>query len=157
MRKTEKIIAGLLTMAFGVLFILLKGEMVSALMTVLGVALVVFGVMDLIAKNVVAGVVKLVLAALVILFGWVFVHAVLYLLGAALLVVGILALYELIKKRVSFCSRDLKSWLVYLKPVVCMLIGLLLFFNGFDWIFVLVGTVTVIEGGILFFDAIRGD
>ncbi len=157
MKKTEKIIAAISTMLFGVLFLVLKGEMISVLMTVLGVALVVFGVMDLVFARVVAGVIKLVSALLVVLFGWVFVSAVLYLLGALVLIVGILTLYDLIKKRTPLCLRNWQSVLTYLRPVVCMLIGLLLFFNGFGWIFILAGLFTILLGGLWLFDVLLVD
>ncbi len=157
MKKTEKIIAAILTMVLGVLLIVVRGNMISILMTVLGAALLVFGVIDLINKLIPAGVVKLVCSVLVIVFGWVLVSAVLYILGAFLVIVGILVLYELIKNKVCCSFNDWNSLLIYAKPCVCILIGVLLFFNGVGWIFVLAGIVTAIEGGLLLIDALKNN
>ncbi len=157
MKKTEKLIAALATMALGVLLLIMKGDMISILMTVVGVAAIVLGVIDLINKAVPAGVVKIVVGLLIILFGWVLVSAVLYILGAILIIVGILVLYELIKKCTKLVLSDWSSILKYAKPVVCILIGLLLFFSGFEWVFILAGIITVIEGSLILIDALKND
>jgi len=157
MKKTEKLIAALATMALGILLLIMKGNMISILMTVVGVALIVLGVIDLINKAVPLGVVKIVVGVLIILFGWVLVSAVLYIMGALLIVVGILVLYELIKNRTKLLFHDWASVLKYAKPVVCILIGLLLFFSGFEWIFIIAGIITVIEGALILVDALKND
>ncbi len=157
MKKTEKVVAALLTMALGVLLLIMKGEMISILMTVVGIALIVLGVIDLLNKAVPAGVVKVVVGALIILFGWVLMSAVLYIVGALLIIVGILVLYELIKCKTRFSFYEWTSVVKYAKPVVCILIGLLLFFNGVEWIFIIAGIVTMIEGGLLLIDALKND
>ena len=55
MNKTEKIIAAVATMAFGVLLIVLQGKFIGLLMTVAGICLIVWGVLDflhhLMSKN----------------------------------------------------------------------------------------------------------
>ena len=93
MKKTEKIISALLTIALGVLLIVLKGNVISILMTVLGLGLITFGVFDFFHNLVPPAVIKTVIGAIVILCGWVIVEAVLYVLAAALFIVGILLLY----------------------------------------------------------------
>ena len=77
MKRTEKIVSGLLTIALGVLLIVLKGSVVSILMTVLGVGLIAFGLVDLWNRLIPPAVVKMVVGAIVILCGWVIVEAVL--------------------------------------------------------------------------------
>ena len=105
MKKTEKIVSALLTIALGVLLIVLKGSVISILMTVLGVGLIAFGLVDLCNRLIPPAVVKIVVGAIVILCGWVIVEAVLYVLAAALLIVGILLIYEKIKNK-SPCSDE---------------------------------------------------
>ena len=155
MKKTEKLIAALLTIALGVLFLVLKEDVVSIAMTVLGVALIVLGVLDLIAKNIPLGVVKGVVGVLVIVFGWLLTKAVLYIVGGLLLIVGILGIFELCKRKVGFKGVD--ALLQYVKPIICIVIAILLFLNGLNWVFIIIGIVTVVEGGILLIDAIRND
>jgi hypothetical protein len=159
MKKTEKIIAAALTIALGVLLIILKASVVSILMTVLGVGLIALGIVDLVHKLVPPSVVKIVAGAVIILCGWVIVRAVLYIVAALLLVAGIILLYEKIKAKA--CMSTLwKTVCDYAVPVVFILIGLLLLFNQgntMNWVFVLSGIFTVIEGGLLFVNAIAED
>lgn len=151
MKKTEKIIAALLTIAVGVLLIVLRGALVSILMTVLGVGLIAFGILDLIDRLITPAVVKIVVGVVVIVCGWVIVEAVLYVVAAALIIAGILWLYEKLKR--GFCFTN--AWqliLDFAAPVLCLLIGVLLLFNQGNtvaWVFVAGGIFTVAEGGLL--------
>ncbi len=151
MKKTEKIVSALLTIALGVLLIILKGSVVSILMTVLGVGLIAFGLVDLCNRLIPPAVVKIVVGAIVILCGWVIVKAVLYVLAAALLIVGILLLYEKIKNK-TVCPTLWQTICEYAVPVVFILIGIFLLFNQGNtvhWVFILSGAFTIIEGGLL--------
>ena len=157
MKKSEKIISALVTMALGVLLIILKANIISILITVLGLGLIVLGCLDLFHKLIPPGVIKIVVGVVIILCGWVIVSAVLYVLAAILLIVGILTLYEQIKKKP--CGELWKMICSYAVPVVFIIIGLLLMFNQgntVDWVFILSGILTVAEGG-LFLVNIFGD
>ena len=90
MKKTEKIISALLTIALGVLLITLRGKFISILMTVLGLGLIAFAVLDLCNRLVPPAVIKAVVGIVIILCGWTIIEAVLYILAAILLVAGIL-------------------------------------------------------------------
>lgn len=159
MKRTEKIVSAGLTIALGVLLILLKADIISILMTVLGVGLIALGVMDLVHKLVPPAVVKLVSGAVVILCGWVIVSAVLYIVAAMLLVAGIILLYEKIKGKVCFSSKW-KTVCDYAVPVLFILIGLCLLFNQgntVNWVFIISGIFTVAEGGLLLITAFSED
>ena len=159
MKKTEKIIAAALTIALGVMLIVLKADVISIGMTVLGVALIVFGVLDFINKMIPPGVVKSVIGVVVIICGWAFVHAALYVLAALLLIAGILLLYEKIKNRA--CGVNLFYTICeYALPTVCIIIGSLFLFNQgktVNWVFILGGIFTVVEGGLILVDAFSND
>ena len=151
MKGSEKIVAGLLTIALGVLLIVLKGSVVSILMTVLGVGLIAFGVFDLFNQLIPPAVVKLVVGAILILCGWVIVEAVLYVLAAVLIILGVLILYEKIKSK-SVCPLLWQTICDYAVPVVFIMMGILLLFNKGStvaWVFVFSGVFTIIEGGLL--------
>jgi hypothetical protein len=156
MGKKEKLITAAIAIALGILFIVGKSSIINVLMTVVGVTMIIFGVIDIVNKSVPLGIIKIVIAAVLIVFGWVFVSAVLYLLGAGLIILGILLFYELIKNRVT-CVGDWGAVMQYVEALVCILIGLLLFFNGFDWIFVVAGIVTIVEGVVIFVEALKND
>ena len=157
MKKSEKVIAALLTMALGVLFIVLKDQFISLLMTLAGVSLIVLGLIDLINKLVPPAVVKLVTGALVILCGWVIVEAVLYIIAGILLVFGILLLYYKIKNNV--CGINLwQTILEYVTPAICIAVGILLLFHTgkvVNFVFITSGCLALIEGGLILYEALR--
>jgi uncharacterized membrane protein HdeD (DUF308 family) len=153
MGKTEKILSSIFTIALGVLLIVMKGEMISVFMTVLGIALIVLGIIELLQKCVTPAVIKIVFGGLIIFFGWTIVTAVVYIIAAMILIVGILSLYDCIRFKLrSLSDEELVRTL--LTPVVCILIGLTLFFNQWDWIFVLAGILTVLEGGVILWNVL---
>ena len=65
MKRTEKMLSAALTITLGVLLIILKANIISILMTILGVGLIVLGVMDLIHKNTAVGICKLVVGGVI--------------------------------------------------------------------------------------------
>ena len=155
MRKTEKIIVAVLTMALGVLLVVLKADVISILMTVLGVALIVFGIIDLLDKRIPPAVIKAVSGALIILCSWVAVGVVLYVVAAVLLVLGILTLYEKIKVS-AHCIVLWQTVCHYATSILFIVIGILLLFNknnGAEWVFVVSGICTVLQGGLVLLDA----
>ena len=159
MKKTEKLISALATITLGVLLLILQGGIVSIIMTVLGVGLIVFGVIDLINKNFPHAVVKIVCGVVIIICGWVIVSAVLYVLAGLLLIAGILLLYEKIR-----CGKKaetlLKTIIEYAIPVLCIVIGILLMFNQNNTVklvFIFGGILTIIEGGLLLAGAVLDD
>lgn len=156
MKKTEKIIAAILTMAVGVLLIVLQNNFIGLLMTIAGVCLIVLGALDVFHREVPPAVVKIVTGALIIVCGWALIEAVLYIVAALLLIAGILLLYDKIKKRVV-CDTLLLTALEYAVPSLFVLIGFLLLFHqavAIEIIFVFSGILTLIEGGVLLANAL---
>ena len=159
MKVSEKIISAILTLVLGILFIVLKGQVVSIAMTILGVLLIVLGIMNLTTKLVAPGVVKIVVGALIILFGWVLVSAALYILAALLLIFGILQLYARIKIKLNTKgARIIDTIFAYALPVICIVIAFFLFFNQggtVDWVFIVAGVFTIIEGILMLANGLR--
>ena len=156
MKQSEKIIAACLMIAVGILLVVLKDDMISILMTILGVGLIVLGVMDLIARRIPLAVVKLVCGVFIIVCGWVIVNAVLYVIAAALLILGILLVYYKIKKRVRG-RTPFHTVCEYAVPAFYIAIGLLLLFHksaAVEIILIICGVLTVIEGGVFLFNAV---
>ena len=155
MKKTERIIAAVLTMVVGVLLIAMQDKFIGLLMSIAGACLIVLGVVDLCHRYVPPAVVKMVSGVLIIVCGWVLVEAVLYIVSAMLLIAGILVLYDKIKKRVR-CDTVFKTVLEYVMPSMFILIGgVLLFHQAFalEIIFVITGILTLLDGGILLLEA----
>ena len=159
MKRTEKMIASLLLIALGVVLAVLQGDLISILMSALGIGLLVLACMDLYQRNTLSAVIKAVVGVMVIFFGWVLVSAVLYLIAAALIVLAIVWIYERLK--CNACKENL--WRVvmqYVQPLLLFCIGVLLLFNQGEtvaWVFIISGVLTVIEGGLLLANALISD
>lgn len=159
MKKSEKLLAAIVTMVLGVLLIFLKGKCIGLMMTVAGLSLIVLGVIDVCKRCVPLAIIKFVVGLLIILCGWLTLSAVLYVLSAMLLIAGFLLLYDKIKKRPIYVNRCL-TWLEYAKPALCISIGFLFLFHTkkiLNIILITGGIFIVIIGGILLFFALNED
>ena len=133
-----------MTLALGILFIMLKGEVVSIGITVLGVALIVTAIIDLCRKSFVGGAIKAILGIAVLVIGWTIIDIAILVLGIVLLVYGILELV----KRITAKKKGQKAWAVvlgFIEPVVCIVASLLLIKSG-----TAVVDLTILIAGILF-------
>lgn len=160
MTKTQKIIFASLIIAFGLLLCFLRGNIISISMTVLGVALIVFGVIDLWNNRIPPAIIKIVSGAAVILCSWVVVGAVLYILGASLIVLGTLLVYEKIKARTCTCCSVWDYIYHYALPGLLLIIGVVFLFNNGNkagWVFIINGILFMLLGGGLLVDAFLQD
>ena len=157
MTKTQKILSALFTILLGVMLIILQGEIISIAVTVLGIAFITLGVLELFQKNFPRSVIQLVVGCIVIIFAWTLVGAVLYLLAGLLLIIGILTVYEKWRRR-GFCGVWYHAFIDYAVPILCIAIGIILLFNKGNtasWVFVVSGSITIVEGGFLLADALQ--
>ena len=158
MKNSEKMISAILTIILGILFIVLKEQVIGIGMTILGVLLIVAGVLDLIgSKQTYSAVVKIVIGVLFIVFGWTIVSAVLYILAALLLVYGIYLFYDRIKTHMKGANL-LSTIITYVEPALFILIAFFLFFNQggtIEWVFIVSGIFAIIEGALMFLDALK--
>ena len=157
MTKTEKLIVSIVTITMGVLLIALQDVVVQVITSIAGIMLLVLGVLDVLSKDTLIGMIKFVFGVLVLALGWLIVSAVLYVLAVAVIVLAVWWIYELWR----VCCIRPKSWLFalrYLQPVLLIAIGVLLFFHqgeNTEWLFVMSGIFTVVEGALLFGAAIK--
>ena len=155
MKVSERIIFALVTITLGVLLIAWRGDIIQVLMTVLGIALLVLGVLDWIERGVKIAAIKLFLGVLSLAFGWLLVPAVSYILATALVLFAVYLAVDFFRcgNKISLAFRSISLWI---KPVLFFLMGLFLFLNNggdADWAFVLVGVMAVPLGGILLAEA----
>ena len=147
-QKQNKLVSAALTIALGVLFILLKGQVVSIAMTVLGVALIVLAVLDLTHNLITPAVVKAVVGVVVLVFGWAFISVALYIMGALLLIYGVLQVISAF--RAAFFGKNiLLTVLSLVEPAICIFAGVCLFFNqggAIAWVFTVSGVFLIIDG-----------
>ena len=79
--------------------------------------------------------------------------------AAILLIVGILMLYDKIKKRL-YCAHLFHTICEYAMPSLFILIGFMFLFhqgNAMNFIFVVSGILTILEGGVLLVNALSND
>ena len=120
-------------------------------MTIMGVALIISSILDLIRKQGSQSIIKLVIGAVVIVFGWTLVSAALYIMAAVLLINSVMQISTIAKMTKGFN-------LSYLQPIMSLIVAICLLFNQggtISWVFVVSGVCLIIEGVIAFFDSMK--
>ncbi|MGN0571203.1 MAG: DUF308 domain-containing protein [Candidatus Fimenecus sp.] len=157
MNKKECIVSAVASIALGVLFIVLKNDVISVALTVFGVLLLCAAVFDFVHRFVSMGIVKAVLGVCVLVFGWVFVNLALYILAAAIIIMGLLQIVNTYRAMlVGFTFGE--KCLLYLKPVGTVIAGACLLFNQggtVAWVFIATGVLLVAVGILEIVDAVR--
>jgi hypothetical protein len=158
-KKTEKVVVALLTLLLGIALLILRGSLISVLMSVVGIVFIAFGIIQWIKGQIVLAIIKAVIGIVLIICGWTVVSAVLYVLAAAVMITGILLLYEQLKNQ-GCGATLLQKIAAFAYPIVCILIGFFLLFNNGNeaqWVFIVSGSLTVLEGGLLLLSAFALD
>lgn len=153
MKKSDKFLNGLFTVALGILFIILKEESISIGMTIMGASLIISSVLDMIKKQRNQSIIKLVVGAVIIVFGWTLVSSALYIMAAVLLVSSVVQIVAFVKEKKGFD-------LTYLQPVASLVVAICLLFNQggtISWVFVVSGICLIVEGVIAFLDSLEKD
>ena len=152
MNQRSSAVSAVATILLGALFIIKRGGVIGLAITVLGVSVLVFALLDLIAKLTNAAIVKGVVGLCILVFGWIFVDLAIYILAAGIILTGLLQISSI--KQYSPVNLDTNEKLfIYARPVMMVVAGacLLLNKNGtIDWVFVLVGALLVIQGVMSF-------
>ena len=157
MRKTEKLIASIVAIALGILLIILKGTTVQVITSIFAVLLLVLGIMDFLSGDGQVATLKCVAGIFILAFSWLILSTVLYVIAGMLLVASVWWIYELWK---TSCVRSFgyHFLLMYARPFFLALIGVLLLFHQGEkreWVFMLAGILTIIEGALLFAATIK--
>jgi len=144
---------GLLAMGVGLLLCLLKGEVISIVLSIIGILVLVSAFFDWKNQRTNTGIVKLVVGICILLFGWLFVNLALFLLAAVIIIIGLKKIMQVKEQSpVNLSTQD--KVVVYAKPVLTVLAGAILLLNQggvIDWIFMVVGILLIIEGALEFF------
>lgn len=148
MKISNKLIMGILAVVVGVMFIIMKGEVLSIALTLLGVAAIIMGVQDIArnAKN--SGIVKIIVGAVVVLFSWLFVDITLIVIAVLMILFCGMNLIGSLKTD-GYPMSTVQTIRTYAKPVIGIIAGICLLFNRggtVAWVFTLVGIVFIIEG-----------
>lgn len=157
MRKNGSVVAALLSAVLGVMLIVMKGEVISIVLTVIGCALIIAAITDFFRGFTTAGVIKAVIGVSVLVFGWLFINLALYILAAVIIIAGLMQIVRIHRIGQVFLT-DAERILAYIKPVLTVLAGAVLLFNQggvIDWIFIFTGILLIAEGILELLGVIR--
>jgi len=147
MKMSSKISSAVVSIAIGIMFIILKDDIIGITMTLIGAAAIIMAIVDFVNKQIRPGVIKSIIGVAVLVLGWVLVDIALYLIAGVLIVLGISQIVSAVK--LSALCNSVQKVFMFIKPVATLAAGLCLFFNKggtMDWIFILVGVLILVEG-----------
>jgi len=153
--KNNKLLTGIILAAVGLLFIILKGQVISIAATCIGVVLIVNGIMLILREDMTKGIAMIVVGVVIILFGWLFVTIALYILAVILIYFGVIDIINKFKVKIIF-DDVIKKILYYLIPILYIVAGVCLLFNqgeAISFVFVLTGVILLINGVLTIIDA----
>ena len=158
MTKASQLVSSIMTLILGILFVILKGEVVGIALTVFGVVLIVTAIIELVRKNIVSGIIKAVLGIAVLAFGWALLDIALLVIGIVLIIFGIL---ELVKRIVAIVKKQngklLATILGFISPVFSAVAGYFLVTSSgeaVNWAIILGGVLLIIDGILALIEAL---
>ncbi len=140
--KKDAMATGIVAVSIGLLLILLKGELLSVLLTVLGVALLVKAVTELTRHNCFSATVFGIAGLITVVLGWALVSLALYVLAAVLLFYAISELVSV--------SRAKAPAEFFVRPIACLVFSLCLIVGQaatLNWMLTVVGVLFIALGG----------
>lgn len=150
MKKSPELITALVSVLIGVLFVAVKGGVVSIAMTILGAGLIIWSIIDVLDKKIMPFVLKLVIGIVAIVCSWTITNIILYAFAGLMIAFALYQFYLLIK-------NNKRNFLDFLEPFFFMVIGLLLIFAQgavIDTIFLVAGISLMVVGAVSFINAI---
>lgn len=150
MKVNDKFITGILAIVIGVMFIVMKGEILSLAITAIGIAAIVMGIVDISKDNNKSGIVKIVAGVIIITCGWIFAGIMLYIIAALMIVY---CLYSLVSSLKTDGYPMSTGWAIktYAKPGIGLIAGICLLLNQagtVSWAFIVAGIIFIAEGVI---------
>ena len=146
MKMGSKTLTGIIYIVLGILCIILRSDIVLYAALCVGVALFVFGILELTKERVTTGVVCLISGLVLIVLGWLLVSVILYIVAIAAVVIGIVKLTQMPKSNVVNDSIFRPE---IFRPVLMILCGILLFVNqraAVSAVFIAIGILLIIAG-----------
>lgn len=150
--KNSNAILALALIVLGVIFCALRAQFVSALMSVVGALIILFGALDLFEKHWIEAGIKIAVGIIVIVCGWLLVDVSLFVLG---IVLCVYAIYTLVSHLSMFKNANIndKVFIVF-NPLMQLIVGILLIVARWymlDAVFIVLGVLSILYGSSLFF------
>ena len=119
-KTNSELFSSLLYIIIGVLLVIFRSQTLGWAMTIAGVVFVVSGILDLVKRNWVGGAVSLIIGILILILGWAAAQIVLLVLGILIAVKGVVALIDVLKRKIPACLRSStpfsRSWSALCSP-----------------------------------------
>jgi hypothetical protein len=139
-----------MTLALGILFVILKAQVVGICITVLGIALLVLGVLDLLRNAIANGIVRIILAVAVLLIGWLLLDIALLVLGIVILVYSISEIVRTIVAAVrNRRIRIFATILGLIEPALGLVASFFLITSrgsAIEWTVIVAGVILIVNG-----------
>lgn len=145
MKISKELAFAALMVVVGILLIVLKSAAINWTVTILGIALIIVGILDIFVnkKGWIAGAVEILIGVLLIVFAWVITSIVLFIVAAVLVIYGVYGIILAVQRGTTPLAKFLLALIV---PAVYIIAGIFLFLNGFAWAFIVAGIVLVVYG-----------
>ena len=158
MTRSSQFLSALMTLILGVLFVILKGEVVGIAIKVFAIVLIITAVLELIRLKIASGIVKAILGIVLLAFGWAITEIALLVIGIVLIVFGVL---ELVKRIVALFKKNrtklLAKILGFISPVFSIVAGYFLITSSGEavgWAIVVGGVLLIINGVLALVEAL---
>lgn len=138
--KKTTIALSILSIISGILFCVLKQDLLNIIFTVIGALMIVAGIIGIFKLNPIGGAVSIAIGALLVLGAWLFVYVLLVINGILLCLSGISELALSVK------TGDVKNCIL---SILMLVLGVLFFINTEEtaaWIFIVIGIMFIITG-----------
>ncbi len=138
-----------MTLALGILCIILKANVIEIGIIIIGVALIVASIIDFVKRRFFSAIVKVILGVLALVIGMRAVEIALLVLGIVLLIYGIIELVKRLTKKKGKPKKAWKRLLIYIQPVFCIIASIVLLTNAsaaLDWVVIIAGVLFIIDG-----------
>ncbi len=140
--STGTILAALLYIIIGAMFIVFRSSMLGWALTVAGILAIAYGIYLSFNKQLVLGIIFAVVGVLLIVGGWVFLNIILIVFGVLLVVYGVKGLIEALQKK----KKAVFPIVVSILTIVAGILFIVSKWALVDWMFIIIGAVLIIDG-----------
>lgn len=138
--STHNILSCALYAVIGILLVILQGSSLGILMTIIGILLIAYGVIEIVKGDMTKGIIESAIGIVIIVCGWLIADVVLLIFGILMIIIGAIDLYNNLKN----------GFVAMLSPIVTIVVGVLLAIAKWT----LLDVFCIISGVIFIIDAV---
>ena len=144
--KFYQICSGLLSITIGLLLALLRGSILTTVITVLGIGFIISGLAFGVKHITKFSILKIIIGICALFFGNTYINLSMYLLGIALIILGI---FQFGNIKTTVKTFRLYTVLLFLRPITTLVAGAFILFNpmnSVESLFMICGILLIIGG-----------